>query len=471
MPFSLYHKIVLQLSLIASNKYFWWVALVILVFPFLLLAFFNQPSADDYCYVVMAMKSGYWQAQYDSYMTWSGRYVATFFLVSNPLLSGSFIGYQVMSSLLLILTVLSCASFVKVLLVKNRIDRSVIAVSFLFLFLYLIKMPTSVEGFFWLAGAITYQLANIAFLTLVTLLIKIEQPKRNNWKWLGAVLLCIVICGSNETSMLELLYFLVALMIFEYAYANRIPKHYYLLLVVSLLAAFVVLLAPGNAIRASYFTGNKEIVQSLISAVSASFFLLQHWLQDVLILLVLFIPFLKQIEVNRAVTRPILLGYPLFIFGILVIGYFPAFWSMGGVPPARAMNVVYFLFIASCLHYAVLCISYGKQRNYSFTLVPTYVQCILAFIFIVHTAPVNHFRTAVMDLVTGRALAYDREMKARYRYLYQNKGKDVVLQPLHVKPKSVFFTDIEPHHREYWKNVCMADYFYIKSLNMTGSAE
>jgi len=474
MTFPLYDKIVSKLSFLAGEKYFWWSLLLLLFFPLVVLAFFNHPSADDYCYVVDVFNRGFWASQLATYHNWTGRYTATFLLNGSPILFGSFIGYQLVNVALLILTAVAGVHFVKTILNKNSIDISVVAVSVCVLFLYLVKMPSFVEGFYWLAGAITYQLANIATLTVLIIVLNLRK-QYSHLKVIAAVCLCIIICGSNETSMLELLYILCALMAFEYASMGSIPKYYYLLLVVSLIGAAVIIFAPGNAVRAAHFQGEKNILKALLLAGGVGFSRMQEWLQDILILIVLFLPFLKQAEGSpndqRKITPFILALYPLFIVGILIVGYFPAFWSIGFEPPTRTVNVLYWIFCFSCLHYTILWIIYLKQKSAVFVVVPQFVLWILVFIAFRDLAPKNNLRTATMDLVSGRAMTYDGEMNERYAEMEKSKGGDVVFKPLTVIPKSIFFVDIEPEHPEDWKNVCTSDYFHLKSLNLTKSTE
>ncbi|MBC7487535.1 MAG: hypothetical protein H7282_12360, partial [Cytophagaceae bacterium] len=420
-PITLYDKIVGHLTTIAGKKYFWWTVLGFLFLPLIALAFCNHPSIDDYCYVVQAAKAGYWQSQWDLYNTTNGRYAASFFLVSDPLLFGSFLGYRLINILLLVLTGCSFLFFVKSLMNKKQVDLSVLIISVSILFFYLAQMPSMKEGFYWMAGAITYQVSVIAMLTVFLLLSNDRQPPLKNWKLSMAVLLCIVICGSNETSMLEFIYILIACMLFEYATVKSIPRYYYLILPVALASALVVVLAPSNAIRASYFTGNRAFVLAFTGAITASFSAIGKWLQNILIVLVLILPFLKKVVVDlalhRRITCPLLLLYPLFIFGILVVGHFPAFYGMGGMPVARTLNVVYLLFFLSCLHYSILLIVYAKQQDVTYREVPVFVQWILVFILTIHLFPVNNLRTAYMDLISGRAMAYHKEMNARYEWI------------------------------------------------------
>ncbi len=189
------------------------------------------------------------------------------------------------------------------------------------LLVYLLKMPSLTEGFYWLAGALTYQLPNIATLTTVTLLLSMRRDEKKVWKVVACVFLCVIICGGNETSMLEFIYILVALMLFEYASTRYMPRYYYLLLVVSMIAASIIMLAPGNAVRAGYYHGETNVFNAFFLAAQSGFGRLGDWLFDLSILLILFLPFLRQVEIkntqDRKITAVMIFIYPLFF--VLII--------------------------------------------------------------------------------------------------------------------------------------------------------
>jgi Family of unknown function (DUF6056) len=467
MTFSFYHSITSLLTTLVNKKYFWWTMFLLVLSPLLILVFFNHPSADDYFYVVDVSNRGFFVAQKFSYFHWSGRYVSTFLLSSSPLASGSFFGYKLVALTLLLLTAFVILFFVKTLMNKKV---PVVAVSTCVLFLYVVKMPSLTEGFYWMAGAVTYQLGNVAALTVITLALHMKQ-QYSHWKLVAATMLCIMACGANETTMLEFSYVLTALMVFEYASTRKIPTYYFVLFTVTAIAGSIIVLAPGNAMRASSFQGEKNIIKALSLALDSGVMRMKDWLQDAFILLILFLPFIKQVVVmtpeQRKITPLILFLYPLFIMGVAIIGFFPAFWSLGFEPPTRTVNVLYWFFLAACLHYIILWVVYVRQNNTSLLSVPLYVQCLLVFIAFVHLAPANNLRTATMDIVSGRAATYDREMEERYVQLMNNKGEAVTCKPISVIPKSIFFIDIEPEHPEDWKNRFTAAYFGLKSLNMT----
>jgi hypothetical protein len=61
-----------------SNKKVLFSAIIVFIIPFVLFAFWNFPSADDYMIINKRSQFSFWELQSDVYHNWSGRYFATF---------------------------------------------------------------------------------------------------------------------------------------------------------------------------------------------------------------------------------------------------------------------------------------------------------------------------------------------------------------------------------------------------------
>jgi hypothetical protein len=465
---SLYTKFCSGLKECFNQRLTWILLLCALFVPFLLLAFFNHPCGDDFCYAHSVRTNPFWSMQSYWYNHANGRYASTFFITLNPLMIGSVFGYKMVILLLLVVYIISLLLLVKLLMGKNSIEVSVLAITFFSAFIYLLKMPSIVEGFYWLSAVMTYQLANISFMVLLILLYHIEKGKNKIILISAAALLCAIIGGSNEPGMLTLLYFLIALSAFAWFISKKIPAHYYLLIIVTVIGILVVVLAPGNAVRSSFFEGNKQVIHSLMSALLASIQHLLRWLPDVLLLTLLFLPFIKDAIVpgfaDKKIPLWLLILYPLFMAGMLFIGFFPAQWGMNSLPPPRSVNAIYFLFLLAYLYYIILLVTYVNQQN-TIPPIPLYIKCIIGFVLITHVCAKNNIRTAYMDLLSGRAMAYDREMTSRYDQIAKSPDGNISFAPLIFPPSSIFLDDIETEASD-WKNVCTSDYFGAKSLKI-----
>ena len=129
-----------------------------------------------------------------------------------------------------------------------------------------------------------------------------------------------------------------------------ILKPWLIILQVTRLCFAVVYFSPGNTIRAADFPLRHDLPRSIQGSLSVGVKTLWLWLSDpVLIISSLLLPF--------AIARLFLLSGRLFVvsnkitvvlllstFVMHVLLQFPAWWSMGGWPPARTVDAIYFLF-------------------------------------------------------------------------------------------------------------------------------
>ncbi|MDB5273285.1 MAG: hypothetical protein JWO58_1652 [Chitinophagaceae bacterium] len=466
---SLYSKLNSLLTELFGKQLTWIILLCALLVPFFVLALFNHPCGDDFCYAHSVRVNSFWEMQSYWYNNANGRYSATFFITLNPLMVGSVLGYKMVMLCLLIVYVFVTVFVVKFMLGKKNIDLSVLAITFFILFVYILKMPSVVEGFYWLAAVMTYQLATVSVMLLLLVLSRMKKETHNMLLIAVAMVLCLIISGSNEPVMLMLLYLLIVLSSFTWITSRKIPAYYYVLIVVTVIGILSVVLAPGNSVRSSFFEGNKQLVHSLIMASVVSIQHLVLWLPDVLLMTLLFIPFMKECVApgftEKKVPIWLLLLYPFFMIGILFIGFFPAQWGMNGLPPPRSLDEIYFLFLLAYLYYVMLLMTYVKQEA-SLPVIPLYVKCIVAFVLFTHVSMKNNIRTAYMDILSGRVVSYERQMNRRYEQIGQSKNGDVSVSPIVLPPSSVFLDDIETSTDD-WKNVCTSDYFQVKSLKIS----
>lgn len=71
---------------------------------------------------------------------------------------------------------------------------------------------------------------------------------------------------------------------------------------------------------------------------------------------------------------------------------------------------------------------------------------------------------ALTSLVNGKAARYDREADGRDALLTAADEDEVIeLEPFTVKPKVLFFEDIDPSP-DNWKNQAVAEYYGVKGV-------
>lgn len=219
----------------------------------------------------MTRDYGYWDAQ-KFVFKWNGRYIATAILTLNPLAKGMFILSNIFPVLLILFLFLVLMRLISIYIEPSPIIiRAMMAL--VILSIYIVNMPIISQGFYWLAGSVTYQLSNIIALIIF---ISIRKPLDNNLYYLFLFILCILLCGLNELTIL------LTIITFSIYFIYRVEKKiqfrtiYILVILISML--LIVAFFSGNKDRINEFQDNHSVIFSLKSAIQSSLYHFIKWI-------------------------------------------------------------------------------------------------------------------------------------------------------------------------------------------------
>lgn len=449
-------------KLFNSNNFIIFVG-ILSILPFIIISIFNNPSADDFNYNCRSRNLGFWNAQLNCYASWSGRYVATAILSVRSLVSNSFFIYKLIPILLLAALFISIYYLASLLFDGPKKRRFLLFTFFVFT-TYLIQLPSVCQGFYWLSGSISYQLPNI--LSVILFYFLIQLIKTNKTRYLAISIFCtILIIGSNETSMVMIDFLIAVIFIFKYLQQKKINYSLLALLVFAVIFSLIVINSPGNAIRASKFQDNHQILITIVKTVLLSILYCLKWLPIIFLSIAIYY---KNFCANpKNDTLKIFDVNPIFIFLIIcfipLIGFFPGVWSMGYRPPPRTINVIYFYFLMGVIYLAFVSFHKIEKLNSFFTTLSKWNSCLLISVITGILVIDNNIKTVYSDLLSGNASAYNTELKNRY-ILIQNNKKDTCQVPkLRNKPSTIFFEDITNNPKD-WKNESYGAYFKTKTI-------
>ncbi len=418
---------------------------VLLTLLLLTLSLYNHPAADDFVYSVNAQHYGFWGAQFFWYMHWCGRYFSTLLLSMNPLIHGSFIGYKLLSALLILLSLASFYFFINMLFKRSGVLEKW-HITFLCFFAFILLMPSVAEAYYWMAGAYSYQMGNILTLFLFILMMSYTE-KPSTRKFLLSIVVVIALAGTNEVSMFFQVLMLMFVMVFHLIRFRKIPRYYVVLCALALVGSLVVYLAPGNAYRASFQTQNHQLVFSMKSAVVETIDVMSHWwwIAGFIILTTYSIANHAMRKDEKHHFEHLYLNpfVVIALIGITVaLGFFTCYWSLGLYPPMRTINTMYFYCIIGAV-YTGICLAVMLQR--AKIRVPDLSRVawliLLLLLLYVYKYP-NNVKTAYQDFRSGTAQSYDKELTARYRSLLTNPNRSCSINKLHIFPKTLYFKDI-----------------------------
>ena len=453
---------------------------VLLVFIFL--AQFAQPSSDDFCMASGVNDNGLVTHLWNHYFEWSGRYSGNALYAVYPLVTDLFVGYKFIPAIVIAALFLATAFFLSTLFRTRLYARPLLLSSLCFVCIYLLGMMSPASGLYWMAGAFTYQTANILFLVTLGLMIRLaeRQKRSSNYFIVLTVLLLVVVIaiGANETGMLAITGAALLGVLVHLRSGRAILWPWMVILAVSLICFDVVYFSPGNAIRAADFPLRHDFLRSINGSLSVGLKILWIWISSpVLIVSSLLAPFaisrlLQLSGRSLTVSNSLIAALVLCTFAMPVVLQFPAWWAMGGWPPARTVDAIYFLFLVgwflSLGAITVRVLGDGEaepveQHKSDYAAMPL---LILSVLFSVAVVADNAFRLAKTDLLE-LARPYHAYLNQRYQKIEQalaNERRFLVVEDYQQEyPRTIFFNDIM-HDPDHWRNVCYADYFGLEKI-------
>lgn len=462
-------KIIENIFSLPTDKLIVYTLLVVLC-PFVLISFFNNPATDDFYLVNLSFKYGLIDVHFWHYNHWSGRYFANGILFFSPLYIGNFFLYKIIPLVLLVLFTFSVKYFISTLFsFLSKIQ--IWSISSLLIILFLIQAPEVCSAFYWLPAAMTYQVAISLTLLLIAFYVKFTQTKKVIYALLTIVFI-VFSMGCNEittilNSLLIGLYF-----IYQLWKTKKINVTLLFLVAIAAVFACIELFAPGNAERNEFIEveGKFNLANSLFKSVVHSVLVLLKWSPLLLLFLLLKIKtvytIINKIEQNLIHPKWIF----IIVFGLLFISLFPSFYIQNNIIADRSLNVIYSYFLFFSL-YGLLATLHFLKVKYHFEIelhssTKKALLCMI-FIFIISDSPVTQ---AYEDLLNGKAYMYNNQMKERFKMIENSKEKELKVPALTKKPETIYkdlFMGLTPNS-ENWKNQDISE-FYEKTVTVIPS--
>jgi len=459
------------------------IALGLALLPFLLLAEFNHPSGDNFCYAVSFLDpdfDGLLDVVGDWYRRWNARYFSVFLIGSYFTFFDMLSTYRWVPISLFLAWWLSVYLLFRTIFPAPQSRGALAAGALLLLVAYTLGMPKVSNGFYHVTGAFQYQTGNILTLLVLACLLRIRSSKPHAMAYaIAAGFLTFAVVGSTEMHMALMVSLVTGITIYLW-FTGRPQRWYWLILwVVTVLSAVLMIVAPGNENRGSHFPNRHQFGFSVSQSLYQSGLWLTEWMKDPLLWVAsvfLTTPLTKitcRSDLFRF-TRWYHLAAVLIYCMMLVVGcFFIGFWAMGKPLPPRAINVVYFIFLlgwflalgmASRLYLRGQINSLTQYLPASFGQVFTMAVALVLMVVVFN----NHqFERAYADL-TIKAVPYHQAFIDRYAKIEVARAQSLdLLEVPHIqrkiKPRTIMVTDIRTDSMDF-RNDCYAEYFGIGAI-------
>jgi len=477
-------------------------ALMVVLFPLLLIAQYNYPSADDwsfsrYCYEALqdgegliGVIKGVLESIKYYYFNWEGRYAISFLGALQPGIWGEKY-YSCVAWLLIGSIVVSEFIFFRFILrsEKSADNRWLwLPVVVPPLLLQILYCPAPIESFYWYNGAVNYTFMYSISLVLMVLFWNMATKGRKGWKYiLQAICVCMftVLVGGNNfaTSLSTLLMLSVCSVIFWF-YDKRAFKRSWFVTVLMAICLAVCIFAPGNDVRInSNFSGNTgNAMYAIGMSLVRSFLNIYSWTNIKIILMVIFIfPFIWMCVKNMSYDFKLPGIFSTVSFCIYASQLAATMYVDGSAGGGRMAAILYYSYILWLVGNVIywlgwinkrqkyLCNLLEKLRKKYSRLLILYCgvvgSIIVVIIYTMDLKQISSYR-AYRDWRQGWAQQYAIEWDARLEVLHDEMVKDVKFAPLSVYPELLLYTDLQEEWGYVWVNEACAQYYGKDSITV-----
>lgn len=448
--------------------------LIVLIIPFVINCFFAYPQTDDFVYSVAARSQGFFKAQYDCYVNWSGRFTSTALLSINPLVYDSLAGYRLVFAILIIAQLASLYLLTDVLTKRTLSWREKLVFSLTLLFAFLDQMDDLRSGLYWMAGVVTYQVAETMMILWLSLVLLMNQDQKyDNVQNKGAVVVLSILLGGTNEIVLSLTFLFSALLIsYQYAFKKTATRFQLVTFMAVATGSCLGLFAPGNFARMkSDYDTHRDIWAIAWNAFKGSLASIEVWMTYPLTLILMTMVFCTVISRPRLKAAfcsiNVLFSMCILLF-LIFLSFFIPYWGTGLYPQNRVLNMIYFFFmIGWMINLAVIFAKFGEPALAFLKKIPVkrWSMVAAAFVIVLFSLQTSNFVMVTKDLLSGDSLRYSAEMRQKQSQIMQCATNHCTSEDVTTRPASLYFYFIG-FDSQYWVNRGYAAYFGKKSISL-----
>jgi hypothetical protein len=424
--------------------------------------------ADDFCSAIPLRNAGYWGAQVNWWMSWTGRYSYIAFLDIFELLGPW--AAKVLPALIVVGAILA--------LIPAFLFEVILAP--LFVILTLINAPNIIQTFYWQVGSLNYAFEFI-FLNLFLSLLVWPKKKFDHKKlaYIGAFLLPLIAGGFSETFALAQIV-LIAVLLVIIGLCDFSDKKFRFKLVViglisSILSVGIMSLSPGNTARASIV----DRPESVSFVIKSTFYGTKWYLQRmfmiptfVVSLILSATPVFVTVERKWKMFKSLFFGtkkmFLIMFLSVLSAIFstaaviFSGYYAMAYTPPERAMFVaIYMIFVSFfifCFAGSILILKIVSDKMKKYLVWLALILCIVSSAFIIKST-VSNWGNVRQELATY-AKDWDLEEIALIK---AGEREDKIGVIKNVKPVGSLDGFVENNG---WVLGCVKEYYYLQEIRL-----
>ncbi len=424
---------------------------ILMIIPFLILFFYTNPSPEDFYYAHEAKIRSFLDNMRVQYKFVSGRYFQNFLLYLTPAFVNTFVFYKAACFLFMVSFFFSILLAVNLLTKKflSLSEKTLIALTVLFSYLY--AMPEVSSGIYWYGGLTAYHSGIILVPFFFAFFMKSENSVSLSAETLFTTLTLItliLITGVNEIFAIIMFLFTLFLSVRHFTMPKKRRWQYILYALAAGIFLYILFKSPANQIRLTKFPNNRDFNYSLIGSVIYLYRNIFSWifqtplLPCTLILLPLYFKISNKISHFKSNSLVAPLRFIIIWLTVLFVSVFFSYYSTTLVLN-RTSNFIFFMFLAgwfylifvlSTLIHSKHKVIFHKYCQYCYA-----ASFIFIFLFMMNE---NNVTTAFLDLFSGSAYNYNRQLNERYEFINESQTDSVKVDSLINTPKTLYYKDL-----------------------------
>ena len=475
------------------QTYFLWTVNILVMLSMvslIMLSFYDHPSADDYSYArltgtawrttrnLFAVLGAAVETAIQEWYSWQGPFTSGFFMSLQPALFGE--QYYRITGILFVglITICNLIFFDYILHKRLKCDRlPSMTIGMVASFLMLHYMPLASEGIYWFCGAVHYTLFFAATEILLCLLISLLKPQSRKADVIFVILASVLgffLSGGNQMAAFSALLLTFGICVFcmvlkKKSYVIKTGIIFVFQVAGFLLSAF----SPGSQRRSTSIGADLGIVGSIAASIQCGLEKINEWMGlEIIICVAILLPVIYDMSKKVKEQTGFQFKLPLLVFaesvGYLCALFCPTFYALGVEGPKRLLNGIYFIFIILLfLNVFYLCgwiqskIHFDKKMGYSISWILFSLVLIFGG-FLGNRKDTNGY-LAYKSVSSGEAGLYSQQADARYNYLLNCEGQDVVVDRYDVYPYLLYVEEVTGDSN-YFINQMVRSYFNLNSI-------
>lgn len=470
-------------------------ALMLVVFPLLLIAQYDYPSADDWSFSIYSYNAvkngegiigalmGALEAVKHYYINWEGRFSIAFLGALQPGIWGEKY-YAIVAWMMIGAIIISEMFLMKNCLCENNRKENRwlwLPIIVPVLILQILYVPAPIESFYWYNGSVNYTFVYGLSLVLLVLFVKMGKNTYPKWKYIlmaiAACLLAILVGGDNFATSLSCLLTLCVLSCLFWLYDKKaLLKTWYVTLIMGI-CLMLCIVAPGNKARINGNFGGETggAIEAILMSLVRSATNIYSWTNIKVILMILFIiPFAWKCVKNISYEFKLPGIFTLLTFGLYASQITATMYVDGTTGGGRMAdilfysynvwmigNVIYWLGWLNKRQNRVQKLMNDFQHRFGKLLLPYCAVIGAILVCIIYTNDLRQITSyrAYRDWRQGWAQQYAAEWDARIAVLKDENVKGVEFTPLSVYPEMILYTDLQDEEGYTWVNTACASYY------------